>query len=582
MVGKVSLGSSFSGLAAYLTKGGEDRVAWAEPRDLIGTDPKQIAEEMQATASGSSRVQKPVYHLSISFDPADRPSREQMQQIADRLLGELGLHGHQAYLVAHRDKDHPHLHIMVNRVDPETRRAWSTSCDYARVERALRQLESELGLRRVPGHHARNLGERAPDREQSRKTGEIRRERQTGEKPFCETLRGRLGRDICEARSWGELISRLKRHGIEVQWRARGMVFTDGRRYAKASAVDRQASRYRLEQRFGQSLAAYRAGDRLPLPGVRQAQGRSRGPERPDVTPDRPGGRIVPRASMLLARTGTRDEAEEVGKLRRAAVRTLSALERMAGPAPSGASATARRRLRKEVIRDPDLKALLKEAKLYLKVDGMERSLREAVREHGAVSRKLSELPDLRKKAVAHSRAFDEALRKVYPDAKAARVCFLETAQKEGGPKTALAMRSDPERFGPVHTAERKKWGGLLTEVSKEAAYREAPLAAESARQYLQAAKRLPARGDEQAWTMALERHKHQIDKLGRALSRHPSSERLLARIGERASKLTPKQLASLEGALSPARMAPVRGVAIEALSRGRQALGQVVGGRGR
>lgn len=582
MVGKVSVGSSFSGLASYLTKGGEDRVAWTEPRYLIGTDPKQIAEEMQATASGSSRVQKPVYHLSISFDQADRPSREQMQQVADGLLKDLGLDGHQAYLVAHGDKDHSHLHIMVNRVHPETRTAWSTRYDYARIEGSLRRLENELGLRRVPGHHARNPGERAPNREQSRKTGEIRRERQTGEKPFCEVVRSKVGQDLREAKSWGELTRRLGQHSIKVEWREQGMVFADGQRYAKASAVDREASRFRLEQRFGQTLAAYRAGDRLPLPGSRTVPGRGGMAAGPPLTPNRPGGRVVPRASMLLVQTGSRDESEEVGKLRRAAVRTLSVVERMARSAPARASAMTERRLRKEVLRDPDLGALLKDARLYGKVSGMERALNQAVREHGAVKQKLGELPDLKKQAVAHSQAFDEALARVYPNSKAARAGFLEMARKEGASTAARTMRGDPERFGEVRTVERKKWKGLLMEVSKDAAYREVPLAADHGRQYLQAAKRLPSRGEQQAWARTLDQSKHKVDTLGRQLSHLPSSDRLMSRIQERVAGLTPKQLGKLDKAFAPARMTPIRGLVMEALSRGRKALEHVVGGRGR
>ena len=256
MVGKVTSGSNFSGLAAYLT-GERERVAWTEARWMIGTDPKEVAREMEAAAGQSSRVEKPVYHISISFDPADAPTREQMQEAADQVLKDLGLEEHQAFLVAHQDKGHPHVHIMVNRVHPETGKAWSTSHDYARVEGALRRLENEWGLRRVPGHHAREIGADRPDRSQTRATGEIRKTRRTGEKPFADVVRGKVGKDIAKAKSWGELIHALKQHGLRVEAKSRGMVITDGQRFTAASRVTPEASRFRLERRFGQKLSDY-------------------------------------------------------------------------------------------------------------------------------------------------------------------------------------------------------------------------------------------------------------------------------------------------------------------------------------
>ena len=42
------------------------------------------------------------------------------------------------------------LRLMVNRVQPETGRAWDPKSDFAPVERSLREHERELSLRAVP------------------------------------------------------------------------------------------------------------------------------------------------------------------------------------------------------------------------------------------------------------------------------------------------------------------------------------------------------------------------------------------------------------------------------------------------
>ncbi len=173
MIGKAyKAGTGFKDLAAYLQHGREgmepDRVDWVDSRNLPTRDPQAAARIMAATARDTDSVQPPVYHLSISFDPHDPVDRAAMRQVAERTLHELGLQDHQALIVAHRDRAHPHLHVVVNRVHPETHRVWSNSWDYPRIERSMRAMEAELGLRVVPGKHApvpEHVRHRAPQRE---------------------------------------------------------------------------------------------------------------------------------------------------------------------------------------------------------------------------------------------------------------------------------------------------------------------------------------------------------------------------------------------------------------------------------
>lgn len=158
MIGVSSSSRDFAALAAYLARGrGDDepeRVAWTASRHLPTDDPDVAATMMHASAARNARVVKPVYHLAISFDPGDRVDRSAMEHVADRILGALGLSEHQALIIAHQDRQHPHLHLMINRVHPDTGRAWSRWQDQRVVQRILREEELALGLRRVPGRLA--------------------------------------------------------------------------------------------------------------------------------------------------------------------------------------------------------------------------------------------------------------------------------------------------------------------------------------------------------------------------------------------------------------------------------------------
>ncbi len=155
MIATTSYGRRFAALARYLVYGrsGEEteRVAWTAGRNLGTDDPEVAAAMMQATANANEQVEGPVYHLTINFDPADPVTPERMQAVADRVLADLGLADHQALMVAHRDRAHPHVHVMVNRVHPESGRAWDRWQDQPKIQRALRMLERELGLREVAG-----------------------------------------------------------------------------------------------------------------------------------------------------------------------------------------------------------------------------------------------------------------------------------------------------------------------------------------------------------------------------------------------------------------------------------------------
>src|SRR5206468_10473291 len=93
------------------------------------------------------RVKEPVYHLALSFDPGDAVDRAAMERVADRVLETLGLQGHQVLIVAHADREHAHMHLMVNRVHPETGKVWSRWQDYPAIQRVLREEEEARAQR---------------------------------------------------------------------------------------------------------------------------------------------------------------------------------------------------------------------------------------------------------------------------------------------------------------------------------------------------------------------------------------------------------------------------------------------------
>ena len=147
MVVKMSSpGRSFGGVADYCLHDprmpGEahhpesaERVEWTETRNLATSEGERAARIMAATAEAAPdlkhlaggaatgrKLEKPVCHYSLSWAKDERPDRQEMKRAEAESLKALGMERHQALVVSHRDGQ-PHVHVIANRVDPESGKA---------------------------------------------------------------------------------------------------------------------------------------------------------------------------------------------------------------------------------------------------------------------------------------------------------------------------------------------------------------------------------------------------------------------------------------------------------------------------
>lgn len=156
MIGKIKnlpAGQHLVRLQRYLSGAENERIAGLEMRNLSADSLPDATLLMENHAGLSVRAKKPIVHLTISYAPTDRVSREQMMADADRVLKSLGAQDAQAIIVVHDDKAYKHFHVVYNRVNADGR-CISDSNSKRKIESVLRQIESERGLRLVPGRHA--------------------------------------------------------------------------------------------------------------------------------------------------------------------------------------------------------------------------------------------------------------------------------------------------------------------------------------------------------------------------------------------------------------------------------------------
>ena len=290
MIAATSSGASFGALGSYLERGkggvpADERVAWVESsgvvRDVDGTaNAERAARVMEATADRTPQCTEPCYHVSISFDkrdlpggPTDPASKELMLGVAHDTLRDLGLDGHQVVVVAHGDRDHPHMHLMVNRVHPETGKTWDRWQDRVRLERSLRAQERARGFREVPGQLGRLDGQERPARSPSRGAWRAaeREAASQSRRSLQDEARAAVGHTFERAKTWEGLETELAGEGYVLRAKGRGLVLRDGEgREVKASAVSRAGGRGQLEARLGTSWREHRGAVEArtgPVPG---------------------------------------------------------------------------------------------------------------------------------------------------------------------------------------------------------------------------------------------------------------------------------------------------------------------------
>ena len=117
--------------------------------NLVGID--TAAAEMKGVESLNPRCNDAVFHYELAWPPGERPSRTEWVDCALYTLNQLGFKEHQYVLVAHDDKKHFHIHVMVNKVHPETYRAHTPTYSWLTLDGAVRYLEAKYGWSHTPG-----------------------------------------------------------------------------------------------------------------------------------------------------------------------------------------------------------------------------------------------------------------------------------------------------------------------------------------------------------------------------------------------------------------------------------------------
>ncbi len=149
MIGKISSGSDFGGCVGYALaekeKNKEARLLYSE--GLLDDSTQSIIEGFECQRRMNHRVEKWVGHISLSYSPEDsaRLSDEAMVKLAHEYMAKMGIRNTQYIITRHLDKEHPHCHIVYNRVDNDGK-CISDSNERFRNKEVCKELKRKYGL----------------------------------------------------------------------------------------------------------------------------------------------------------------------------------------------------------------------------------------------------------------------------------------------------------------------------------------------------------------------------------------------------------------------------------------------------
>ena len=253
MIGKIVQGADFRGVVNYVLQKPD-----AEPlgsRGLRNDSIDHIVDSFRMQAS-LNPIAKPVAHISLDFSVQDkeRLTNRMMMQIADEYLRRMGYGDTQVLIVRHNDREHPHLHLVLNRIDGNGKRITDRN-ERIRNVRVCRDLSNKYGLYIAPSkENVKRHRLREPDKTKYE---------------IYDAIRNALPR-CC---NWNDLTSVLRKQGIDTEFKHKGLTSTiEGVKFTKngytfsGSKVDKAFSYSKLNRHFAQTQQRI---SQQPTPGKR-------------------------------------------------------------------------------------------------------------------------------------------------------------------------------------------------------------------------------------------------------------------------------------------------------------------------
>ncbi|MDR0332429.1 MAG: relaxase/mobilization nuclease domain-containing protein [Dysgonamonadaceae bacterium] len=245
MIAKIVKGKSFKGVVNYIL----DK---AKQTELLATEGvrhksrESIIRSFVTQTELNPRVAKTVGHISLDFSSQDRDklTNAKMVQIAHEYLNAMDIKNTQYIIARHHDKEHPHIHIVFNRID-NNGKTISDKNDRYHSGKICKDLTDKYNLYFAQGKE------------------NVKRHRLKEPDKTKYEIYDALKAAVPKCKNWKELHNELKKNGITINFKYKGNTDeVQGVRFEKngytfnGSKIDRQFSYSKIDFQLKQNEKA--------------------------------------------------------------------------------------------------------------------------------------------------------------------------------------------------------------------------------------------------------------------------------------------------------------------------------------
>ena len=204
MMAKITKGCNFGGAVRYVTQDEKD-ARLLDSKGVLTTDRQSIINSFRLQSQLRPDVKMMVGHISLDFskENVDKVDDNLMQKVADDYMRKMHIQNTQYILVRHFDREHPHCHIVFNRID-NNGHLISDKNDRVRSAKICKELTAKYGLHMAQGKD------------------HVHRERLRGADAVKYQIYDALEAIVPRCKNWKELEAALKKQGISMAFTYRG------------------------------------------------------------------------------------------------------------------------------------------------------------------------------------------------------------------------------------------------------------------------------------------------------------------------------------------------------------------------
>ena len=231
MMAKITKGHDFGGAVRYVTQEKKD-AKLLDSKGVLTTDKHSIIDSFRLQAQLRPDVKVMVGHISLDFskEDVDKVDDNLMRKVADDYMRRMHIQNTQYILVRHYDREHPHCHLVFNRINNDGHLI-SDKNDRIRSAKICNELTQKYGLHMAQGKD------------------HVHRERLRGSDAVKYKIYDALVNAVPRCKNWKELEAALKKHDINMSIVYRGtttdvqgVAFEKDGLHFNGSKVDRKFS----------------------------------------------------------------------------------------------------------------------------------------------------------------------------------------------------------------------------------------------------------------------------------------------------------------------------------------------------